>query len=118
MGGYLFYPPADAAQDRIWKDTIIQWGEAQAVTYITGLHAHLQKLSGTKALWRRLPSDLAVPAGLKVQAFFSRYERHYLFFRELPSSKIGVMAILHDRMDMPVRLHEDLSGIADKFEDL
>ncbi len=118
MSGYLFYPPADAAQDCIWKDTIIQWGEAQAVTYITGLHAHLQKLSETKALWRRLPSDLAVPADLKVQAFFSRYERHYLFFRELPSGKIGIMAILHDRMDIPVRLHEDMSGIADKFEDL
>ena len=118
MSGYLFYPPADAAQDRIWKDTIIQWGEAQAFTYITGLHAHLQKLSETKALWRRLPSDLVVPADLKVQAFFSRYERHYLFFRELPSGKIGIMAILHDRMDIPVRLHEDMSGIADKFEDL
>jgi toxin ParE1/3/4 len=56
-------------------------------------------------------------ADLKAQAYFSRYERHYLFFRELPSGKIGVMAILHERMDIPVRLHEDLSGIADKFED-
>jgi toxin ParE1/3/4 len=117
MGGYLFYPPADAAQDRIWKDTVVQWGEAQAVTYITGLHAHLQKLSETKALWRRLPNDLAIPADLKIHAFFSRYERHYLFFRELPSGKIGVLAILHDRMDIPVRLHEDLIGFADKSED-
>lgn len=118
MSGYLFYPTADAAQDRIWKDTIIQWGETQAVSYITGLHAHLQKLSETKALWRRLPSDIAIPADLKAQAYFSRYERHYLFFRALPSGKIGVMAILHERMDIPVRLHEDLSGIADKFQDL
>ena len=118
MGGYLFYPPADAAQDRLWKDTAAQWGEAQAVTYITGLHAHLQTLSETKALWRRLPGDLAVPADLKVHAFFSRYERHYLFFRELQSGKIGVMAILHERMDIPVRLHEDLSGLAGKFEGL
>ncbi|MBP1858555.1 type II toxin-antitoxin system RelE/ParE family toxin [Rhizobium herbae] len=117
MTGYLFYPPADAAQDRIWKETVDQWGEAQAVTYITGLHAHLQKLSATKALWRRLPGNLAVPADLKVQAFFSRCERHYLFFRELPSGKIGVMAILHDRMDIPVRLHEDLIGLADKLND-
>ncbi|WP_426238577.1 type II toxin-antitoxin system RelE/ParE family toxin [Pararhizobium sp. DWP1-1-3] len=117
MAGYLFYPPADAAQDRIWRDTVVQWGEAQAVTYITGLHTHLQKLSETKALWRRLPSDLATPADLKAHAYFSRYERHYLFFRALPSGKIGVMAILHDRMDIPVRLHEDLTGIADKSED-
>jgi plasmid stabilization system protein ParE len=118
MSGYLFYPAADAAQDRIWKDTVVHWGEAQTARYITGLHAHLQKLSETKALWRRLPRDLVAPADLKAQAFFSRYGRHFLFFRELPSGKIGVMAILHDRMDIPVRLHEDLSGIADKFEEL
>jgi toxin ParE1/3/4 len=117
MGGYLFYPPADAAQDRIWQDTVDQWGEAQAVAYITGLHAYLQKLSENKALWRKLPGDLAVPADLKTHAFFTRYERHYLFFRELRSGKIGVMAILHDRMDIPVRLLEDLVGIADKLRD-
>lgn len=117
MSGYLFYPPADAAQDRIWRDTVDQWGEAQAAAYITGLHAHLQKLSETKALWRKLPGDLAVPADLKAHAFFIRYERHYLFLRELPSGKIGVMAILHDRIGIPVRLHEDLAGIIDKFSE-
>lgn len=117
MSGYLFYPPANTAQDRIWKETVLQWGEAQAVAYITGLHAHLRKLSETKALWRRLPGNLAVPADLNVQAYFNRYERHYLFFRELPSSKIGVMAILHERMDIPVRLHEDFIGLDDKLKD-
>jgi len=117
MTGYLFYPSADAAQDRIWKDTVDDWGEAQAVAYITGLHAHLQKVSETKALWRKLPGNLAVPAGVKSQAFFSRYQRHYLFFRELPSGKIGVMAILHDRMDIPVRLHEDIVTIIDRLKD-
>ena len=117
MSGYLFYPPADAAQDRIWKDTVAQWGQAQAVSYIKGFHAHLQTLSETKVLWRRLPSALAVPADLKAKVFFSRYERHYLFFRELPSGKIGVIVILHDRMDIPVRLHEDLMGLSSKLDD-
>jgi len=117
MSGYLFYPPADAAQNRIWADTVEQWGEAQAVTYITGLHAHLQKLSETRSLWRRLPRGLVMPADLKAEAFFSRYQRHYLFFRELPSGKIGIMAILHDRMDVPVRLHEDLTNISDRLRE-
>ncbi len=115
MSGYLFYSPADVAQDRIWADTVKQWGEAQAVTYITGLHTHLQKLSETRSLWRKLPRDLVIPADLRTEAFFSRYERHFLFFRELPSGKIGIMAIVHDRMDIPVRLHEDLTSISDRL---
>jgi len=36
---YRFYPRADAAQDKIEK-----WGEIEAVTYIKGLHIHLQRL--------------------------------------------------------------------------
>jgi plasmid stabilization system protein ParE len=112
MPGYLFYPPADAAQDRIWRDTVERWDESQAVRYIEGLHKHLQKLSETRALWRRLPQRLIASTGIKEQAYFSHYERHYLFFRELPSGKIGVMSILHERMDLPVRLSEDLVKLA------
>ncbi|MBB3612546.1 type II toxin-antitoxin system RelE/ParE family toxin [Rhizobium sp. BK602] len=114
MAGYLFYPTADAAQDRIWKDTVATWGEQQAVNYIRGLHAHLQKLSETRALWRRLPGTLIIPADLRLEAYFSRYERHYVFFRILPSGKIGIMSLLHDRMDLPVRLAEDLSSLASR----
>jgi plasmid stabilization system protein ParE len=112
MTGYLFYPTADAAQDRIWNDTVATWGEQQAASYIRGLHAHLRKLSETRALWRRLPNNLVIPADLGTLAYFSRYERHYVFFRELPSGMIGVMSILHDRMDAPVRLAEDLATLA------
>ena len=42
----------------------------------------------------------------------SRYRRHYLFFRELASGKIGVMSILHERMDVPARLVEELGKLA------
>lgn len=44
MVTYRFYPRADAAQDKIWRDTFDKWGEAQAITYITGLHEHLRPL--------------------------------------------------------------------------
>ena len=55
MAAYRFYPRADAAQDRIWRHTTETWGEAQAIAYITGLHAHLQLLCEDRRLWRRLP---------------------------------------------------------------
>ena len=112
MAGYVFYPTADAAQDRIWTDTVARWSEEQAVIYIRGLHAHLQRLSTTPSLWRRLPNNLVTPRDLHIEAYFSRYERHYLFFRPLPSGKIGVMSILHERMDLPARLFEDLGRLS------
>lgn len=111
MAGYRFYPRADAAQDKIWHDTLDTWGEAQADAYIRGLHVHLQRLCEDRVIWRRLPQKLAVPADVKREAYFSRYEHHYVFFRELDNGELGVMSILHERMDLPVRLKDDLSAL-------
>jgi len=111
MAGYRFYPRADAAQDKIWRDTVAEWGETQAETYIRGLHAHLQRLFNNRPLWRRLPQKMAVSADIKRTAYFSRYEHHYVFFRELANGDLGVMSILHERMDLAVRLREDLSAL-------
>lgn len=111
MPGYRFYAPADAAQDKIWDDTVTKWGEAQAESYIRGLHAHLQRLCNNRLLWRRLPQRLAVPQDITREAYFSRYEHHYLFFRTLDNGDLGVMTILHERMDMAVRLREDLAAL-------
>jgi len=116
MVAYRFYPRADAAQDKIWRDTVEKWGEKEAVTYITGLHDHLLRLCAEKAMWRRLPQRLAVPADVKREAYFSRYEHHYAFFRKLDSGDLGVMSILHERMDVPVRLAEDLAALSQKAE--
>lgn len=80
--------------------------------YIRGLHAHLEKLCRTRAIWRALPSDLVLPSGIGGSIYVSRYRRHYLFFRELASGKIGVMSILHERMDVPARLVEELGKLA------
>jgi len=112
MAGYLFYPNADIAQDRIWRDTVEKWGEQQAEAYILGLHRHLQKLSATPALWRQLPRSLAVPKPLDVDVWFSRYERHCIFFRKLSAERIGIISLLHESMDLPVRLADDLLNIA------
>ena len=117
MVGYRFYARADAAQDKIWQHTVEEWGEAQAISYITGLHAHLKRLSESKALWRRLPGNLVVPADIKTSVFFSRYERHYIFFREIGNGDLGVISLLHERMDIPVRLAEDLAGISARFDE-
>lgn len=111
MAHYLFYPRADAAQDRIWKDTAEIWGEAQAIAYIHGLHAHLARLTESRVLWRRFPETMPISSLLKQKAYFSRYKKHYIFFRELSDGNIGVMSILHHRMDIPRRLTDDLTAL-------
>lgn len=111
MAGYRFYPRADVTQDKIWRDTVEAWGEAQADTYLRGLHAHLQRLCDNRLIWRRLPQKLAVPPDIKRKGYFSRYEHHYIFFRELDNGDLGVMSILHERMDLAVRLKEDLAAL-------
>lgn len=51
MPGYRFFAPAGVAQDKIWDDTVKQWVEAQAETYLRSLHAHLQGLCDNHLLW-------------------------------------------------------------------
>ena len=114
MAGYRFFSRADASQDKIYQDTVEKWGEGQADTYIRGLHAHLQKLADDRQLWRRLPQKLTVPPELTREAYFSRYQHHYVFFRVLDNGALGVMSILHERMDIPARLREDLVALEHK----
>lgn len=108
MISYKLSPLADAQQDQIWRYTESMWGEHQAISYIEGLHACFDKLSRTRALWRKLPHDLVVPSDIRTAVYFSRYREHLIFFRSLPSGAIGILSVLHGRSDLPVRLSEDL----------
>jgi len=90
-------------------------GRKHAGKYIQGMHHHhLQLLSEKKKLRRSLPANLVIPPDLNSEVYFTRYEHHYLFFRELSAGKIGVMAILHERSDIPVRLCDDLRKLEDQ----
>jgi plasmid stabilization system protein ParE len=42
--------------------------------------------------------------------YFVRYEHHYVFFRELTKEVLGVVNVLHESMDIPNRLKEDLNA--------
>ena len=110
MPEYLFFPPADEAQDKIWRYTVDRWGKDQAVKYITELHDHLYDLASQKKKWRILPDSLVVPPDLDISVYFSLYRHHYIFFRELEPHKIGILSILHEKMDIPLRLADDLKA--------
>ncbi|MGF1642115.1 MAG: type II toxin-antitoxin system RelE/ParE family toxin [Thiotrichales bacterium] len=105
--GYRFHPLAAEQQVRIWRDTFERWGEAQADRYIDGLHAALARVAGDRG-W---PGVRSVPAAAAPNVKFFHYGRHYVFFREEEPTAGGlllVLTILHDRMDIPRRLGEEL----------
>lgn len=114
MADYRFSPSADKRQDEIWEYTSEQWGENQAKKYLQSLHNHLQRLANKEIPWQLLPTHQLVPPDLNLAIFFSRYEKHYIFFRELSNNDIGVISILHGAMQIPVRLNEDLERILKK----
>lgn len=111
MVDYLFFLPADEAQDDIWQYTFDTWGKDQAIKYIRQLHDHLGMLARKEKYWFPLPQKIVVPSDLDIEAFFSRYEHHYIFFRKLTDDNIGIMSILHESADIPVNLIEDLRRI-------
>lgn len=98
------YPAAIAAIKEIWRYTDREWGEEQANVYVRGLYQAIEDAGRNKTVWREVEH-----ASFR-DVFFIRYEHHYLFFRELGAGRLGLISVLHENMDLPNRLREDLEG--------
>ena len=98
---FRFFPKANKRLDEIWQYTAEQWDQEQAEKYIRGLFNALEKLADQRSLWCALKQS-----GFEGVYFF-RYKHHFVFFRELNDYQIGVISILHEKMDLPHRLKED-----------
>ena len=94
-------PAAEERLIQIWDYTLEQWNEAQADAYIHALVEAAQKIPEQRRHWRRVPHK-----SLR-GVWFVRFQHHYVFFRELKDGVIGVISILHEKMDIPARLKED-----------
>jgi toxin ParE1/3/4 len=93
-----------AAQERIldiWAYTEKKWDEKQADTYVRELVAEIEIVAGQRHRWRPVLDE-----ALKGVYFF-RHRHHYIFFRELSKKRLGVISVLHEKMDIPARLRED-----------
>ncbi|MEW6144094.1 MAG: type II toxin-antitoxin system RelE/ParE family toxin [Thermodesulfobacteriota bacterium] len=101
---YRFFPAADRRQDEIWDYTLEKWGERKAVEYMRGMHDAISNAQKDQKLWRTLERT-----GFE-KIFYIRYERHFIFFRVLSGGVLGIISILHERMDIPARLKEDAKG--------
>lgn len=94
-----------AARERllgIWQYTSETWGDEQADDYVGGLISSLNELADKRDLWR------PVREARFVGVYFTRYRHHYIFFKALESDSLGVLSILHESMDLPNRLQDDI----------
>jgi toxin ParE1/3/4 len=107
-GTYLLYTSADSRMDEIYEYTVSQWGEAQAARYIEGLHAHFQMLANKELSWRKLSKKAPASAGWMEGIYLSHYYKHLIFFKVFDQKTIGIMSVLHEAMDISVRLFDDL----------
>jgi toxin ParE1/3/4 len=98
------YPEARQRLAKIWTDTAREWGEKKADNYIDTLYAAIHKLNETSYLWKKLEYK-----GFRGKGVYCiRVEKHVVFFKKLPSGALGILSILHERMNLPDRLLEDL----------
>ena len=98
-----------AAQERIldiWDYTERTWDAKQADVYVKGLVDAVEEATDQRHRWRSV-MDEKLPS-----VFFIRYRHHYIFFREITKKTLGVISVLHENMDIPSRLKEDV-GKAD-----
>lgn len=98
----VILPAAPERLLEIWTYTAEAWDDDQADEYVTGLISHAESLSQQRLRWK------AVKERRFHGVFFTRYRQHYLFFREFPNGTIGVLSVLHESMDLPRRLKDDM----------
>ena len=97
---HKIYPAARRRIIEIQQYTDKTWGERQADRYVRGLYNTIEEAANSKHLWRKVEHKEV--KGI----FFVRYQHHYIFFRELSEGVLGVVDVLHERMDIPNRLKD------------
>ena len=96
------HPNARRSIKDIWRYTEKTWGEDQANAYVQGLYQAVYKIADDRRLWRPVPHEHTQ------NIFFTRYKHHYIFFRALSTGQLGIVSVLHEKMNIPSRLKDDL----------
>jgi len=95
------YPAAQERILEIWDYTERKWNEKQADAYVRELVAEIEAVAVQRHRWRPVMDESLHGV------YFFRHRHHYIFFRELTKKRVGVISVLHEKMDIPARLRED-----------
>ena len=88
--------------DEIYRYTRDRWGAEQADRYITDLFAAFDRIEGNGVASRPIPAEFAI------DGFYFRHEHHVVYWRRLSNGDIGIVTILHERMQQMDRFGDDL----------
>ena len=105
MSKYVIFKPANETLDEVWRYSLDNWGQKKAEEYIEGLFATIQKAASREIFWRGLREQT------NLEVYFVKYQRHYLFFRELEDDLIGIVSIIHERRDVVSVLESELGRL-------
>lgn len=87
--------------DEIYLFTRERWGKAQADRYISGMFEAFDRIATHEVKSRPIPAEFGV------EGYFFRYEKHFVYWRQLSNGDIGIVTILHERMHQIDRFRED-----------
>lgn len=105
MSKYVIFKPADETLDEVWQYSLENWGQKKAEEYIEGLFATIQKAASREILWRSLFKQTSLDTQ------FVKYQRHYIFFRELEDDLIGVISIIHEKRNIVSVLEKEMKQL-------
>jgi plasmid stabilization system protein ParE len=101
MAAVLIQEAASHRLDEIYRFTRDRWGTEQADRYITGLFEAFDKIEPRGVM------SSPIPAEFGVDGYFFRYQRHFVYWRNLSNGDIGIVTILHERAHQIDRFRED-----------
>ncbi len=101
MTQFLIQKAASFRIDEIYRYASEQWGAGNAESYISGLFEAFEKIETHEVFSRPIPAELGV------EGFFFRYEKHFVYWKYLSNSFVGIVTILHERMHQIERFKED-----------
>ncbi len=87
--------------DNIFQYSRDHWSQKQAEYYIEGMFKHFEAIANGHTLLKPIPAEF------EVQGFFSLYEKHVIYSKDLTSGQVGIVTVLHERMHQIEHFRED-----------
>ncbi len=78
--------------DEIYRYRRDRWGTEPAGRYRTGLCEAFEKIEPRGVMSKPLPAEFGI------DGYFFRYQRHFIYWRNLSKGDIGIVTILHERL--------------------